>query len=229
MKMKILILVLSAGFEPYITLTKIIKETWASSKLPGIEILFYYGNSSIQNTEEDLYFDVEESLNMISKRTLLLFKYIKDFDFDYIFRTNSSSYINQSNLLKFLESKDRQKFYYGPDIPYGNFSFAAGSGYFLSKDLVNLIVSNKYRWPLYLQDDVALGKFMFDSKIELKKDSNHPFMVYDEENGNMKEIDSEILDNHYHYRCLNTYTYDRMDDIRAMKKLQELYKQRFKK
>jgi hypothetical protein len=160
--MKVLILVVSADIEPYISLTKAIKETWASYSLPEIDIYFYYGKTDkIITDERDIFFDIHESLHNMGYKILEMFEYIKDIDYDYIFKTNSSSYVNQEKLLEFLKDKPKNNFCCGMVGIYEDRSkFVSGSGIFLSKDIVELVLKNKNNWNHYIIEDVALSKLL---------------------------------------------------------------------
>ena len=65
--------------------------------------------------------------------------------------------------------------------------FASGSGYFISKDLIKIVITNKNKWKHGLIDDVALGVILNKVKI-------FPAQRFDVKN--IHNIDM----NHYHYR-----------------------------
>ena len=175
--MKILILVLSSVNDIQI---EPIKQTWASYKLPEIDIFFYYGKNDLKNTDRDIYLDVMEKYENMGYKTLKMFEYIKDFEYDYVFRTNTSSYVNQEKLLEFLSDKPRDNFYCGIK-GYCGIYFCSGCGYFLSKNLVNMILENKNNWNHDLVDDVALGKLFLNLNIhptDIAKITIHQCPVY---------------------------------------------------
>ena len=115
MSKKILISVLSLEKEPFISLEKSIRETWGSTKPEGIDIIYYYGNSKEDKLIGDkLYLNAPEGLINVGHKTLKMYEYIyNNFDFDYVYRTNSSSYIDIKKLQSFIADKPTEKFYSG--------------------------------------------------------------------------------------------------------------------
>jgi len=231
--MKILILVLSSVNDIQI---EPIKQTWASYKLPEIDIFFYYGKNDLKNTDRDIYLDVMEKYENMGYKTLKMFEYIKDFEYDYVFRTNTSSYVNQEKLLEFLSDKPRDNFYCGIK-GYCGIYFCSGCGYFLSKNLVNMILENKNNWNHDLVDDVALGKLFLNLNIHPTdiakrldiwiseipyqvKNSTNRFM-YHTNNKIVNELEYDSIKDFYHFRCKQT---DRNNDIVIIKKLYEILK-----
>jgi len=205
MSKKILISVLSLEQEPYISLEKTIRDTWASKTYPNVDIIYYYGGSDeIKLVGDKFYSNTSEGLYNIGYKTLNLFDYLlKNHDFDYIFRTNSSSYVNIEELLEFIEYKPLENFYSGVIGNYGGINFASGSGYFISRDLVELVVEQKDRWDHTLIDDVSLGKLMSENGIKIYKGKRCDMINY-----------THNMNNHYHYRVKTEN--NRSNDIKLM-------------
>src|SRR6188768_669577 len=109
--MKVLILVLST--DSYYQLTNCQKATWGSKKVENVRVAYYYGRPVKNNTTEDYYFDIREDHDTIGIKTLKAFEYFLKEDFDYLFRINSSSYVDQEKVLKWLEDKPKAEFYAG--------------------------------------------------------------------------------------------------------------------
>lgn len=155
-----------------------VRETWGKAlKQRGIEV--YYMCSSlcaaaeyqiIETTNTILCKGVEEYHTIFSK-TINSFKAIQHKDFDYILRTNSSSFIHLDNLLKYLSTAPLENFYSGSLIPYHTsnigLEFATGSGYILSKDLLLKVIHNENLWEPQYPDDVGLGKLIKDLNVKL--------------------------------------------------------------
>lgn len=211
--MKILISVLSLNKEPYIGLEKTIRETWASENHEDVEVIYYYGDSNeIKLIGDRLFLDSPEGLMNIGHKTLKMYEYIlENFTFDYIFRTNSSSYVNIEKLKEFISDKPKEKFYSGVIGTFnGGLKYASGSGYFISKDLVNVVILNKGDWDHRIIDDVSLGKLMGGMNITIYEGRRYdiPYNY---------TYDPEMI-NHYHYR-LKTISMDRNGDVMKMKEL----------
>tara|TARA_Y100000389_G_C17448734_1_gene513294 strand:+ start:1024 stop:1659 length:636 start_codon:yes stop_codon:yes gene_type:complete len=205
MNKKILICILSLEEEPYISLEKTIRETWASKLHPDVGVVYYYGESNeIKMVDDKFYSNTPEGLYNIGYKTLNLFDYaLNNMEFDYIFRTNSSSYVNIEKLLDFIMDKPKENFYSGVIGNYGGINFASGSGYFISRDLVELVVEQKNRWDHTLIDDVSLGKLMSENNVKIYRGERCDITNY-----------SHIIKNHYHYRVKTEN--NRNNDIKLM-------------
>ena len=115
MNKKILIVVLSFDKEPYVTLENTIRNTWAFEKPKGVEVIYYYGNSKEDKLIGDkLFLNAPEGLRNVGYKTLKMYQYVyENFNFDYVYRTNSSSYIDINKLQSFVRDKPMEKFYCG--------------------------------------------------------------------------------------------------------------------
>lgn len=222
--MKVLILVLCYNREDYNRLEQTIKETWGKSN-DKIDVVYYHASTSDYENGNDIYFNCTDTFFDITKKTLKAFEWSLDKGYDYIFRTNLGSYIHKENLLKFLQDKPSKEFYCGitgtDNYYYGiPIRFASGSGYFLSSDLVKLVVDNKHKFNHNCVDDVELGKVLYELGIEPKPgafrhnicDGKIYFEVYDKE---VKLSDMNFY-SVYHYRLRST---DREGDINMMREI----------
>ena len=165
--MKVLISVLTMDEEPYISLENKIRETWLlDAKAENIDVIFYFGNVTDNPKENRLFLPINESWGTINKKTFLMFEHIKkNFEFDFLIRTNSSSYIDIKNLLNFLKDKPTNNYYSGKlGNRHNQYQFGAGSCYILSRDLLDYIVDNENLWDFHLPDDVAVAAILIDHK-----------------------------------------------------------------
>ena len=208
---KILISVLSYEREPYLSLENTIRSTWGSIKHDDVDIIYYYGKKGINQLNGDrLYLDEPEGLYNIGSKTIKMYEYCFDnIEFDYIFRTNSSSYVNINSLVDFIKDKPNYNFYSGVVGNFGDIKFASGSGYFISRDLIKKVINNKSNWEHNLIDDVSLGKLMMKLNIPI-----YPGKRMDIENT------LHLSENHYHYRVKNPT--NREIDIIRMNKIHEI-------
>lgn len=106
-------------------------------------------------------------------------------EFDYVLRTNLSSFYVFDRLLNFLKNCTKERFYCGVCFP----DFVSGAGYLLSPDLVELLVKNMH---IFLNnnssyDDVLVGQFMMTNHVRLTPHKRMDFL-------NIKEW--EIKKNH---------------------------------
>jgi len=216
--MKILIVILSANLSPWDKLTDTIENTWGSFKNKNVEIIYYYGDKDKAQygpilEKNKLYLNHDETFENIGRKTIEMFDYIiKHFKFDYILRTNSSSYINQDMLEQFLYTKERENYAGAVIGNHHGINFLSGAGYVLSRDVVELVLKHKNKWDHSYIDDVALGLLLSGFKnikfnSHLRIDINNPNNVY---------IDKNVF--HYRCKCAN-----RDDDIKIMNSLHEKY------
>lgn len=90
-----------------------------------------------------------------SAKTHACLKYLaaRDLPFDYLVRTNSSTYIHVPRLLKHLESAPKHGYYAGANQGEAH---AQGTLIVLSRDVVSALAEDS-AWDYDLVDDVALG------------------------------------------------------------------------
>ena len=203
--MKILILVLShndGGI--YTDFFNTQKETWDSIDEDGVKTYYYFGDSVSNHIDTNLiHLNISSDLKNCGTRTIEAFKMILDLDFDYLFRTNSSSYVDKKQLKEFLVDKPKSDFYCGIIGKHNSQKFCSGSGFFLSKDLVEELVTNHNEINFSFMDDVAFGVFFSSKDINLVQ--SYRYDVID---------NSKIPSDYFHYRLK---TKDRYNDINNMK------------
>jgi hypothetical protein len=216
--MKILIAVLATDKEPWDKLIKTIQQTWGSISIDNIKIIYYYGNPNKTNDlpiieGNNLYSKYEETFENIGLKTIDMFKYAyENYEFDFLLRTNASSYINQEALINYLTNKIPKNYAGGfiGKIP-NKFNFLSGSGYVLSRDLVNFIIKNSEKWDHSLIDDVALGQFLYENtNVKLQF---HPRI----DNNNKHKL--IFNPNIFHFRCKCS---DRNDDVIIIKSIHNI-------
>ncbi len=160
--MKVLILVMSYDDGGVFTdfMNAQIK-TWAINFVHGVKTIFYYGGSESRREEDDLPWCSFLNLNcsdeyyMMHWKTKLALDFaLKMDDWDIIFRTNGSSYINKSNLLKFCKELPVGGNMYGGW--YNNDRFVSGAGIFLNRNSAALL-SSKLKEMLTYEEDVLYG------------------------------------------------------------------------
>ena len=91
-------------------------------------------------------------------------------EYDYVFRTNLSSYIDKKMIHEYLLDKPKSDYYSGfignvDRNIFGQYvdliEYASGSGIVLSKDLVDFLIENKDEMDNdSLIDDVAIGQLL---------------------------------------------------------------------
>jgi hypothetical protein len=155
--------------------------------------------SRIDQSADLIYTTVPDLYSLIGIKTIEAFKAsINNFDFDYIYRTNVSSYIDLIKLKEFVNNKPREGYYGGAVGTHQGISFASGCGYFLSRDVVKKVLENRKLWDHNLIDDVSLGKLLTkELNIEVQEIGR-----LDLESTNFSPLEIEFKSQTiFHYRC----------------------------
>jgi hypothetical protein len=137
-------------------------------------------------------------------------------EFDFIFRTNTSTYVNLKMLDEFVQSIPADGFYGGFVGERDGVRFASGTCTLLSRDLVKHAV-NDPEWEYGVIDDVAMGRCMSRARVAVQ-----PLVRVDVTSRvELEALDSEDLSCAFVVRCKNPS--DREYDIKAMHRVHELY------
>ena len=159
-----------------------------------------------------IYLTIAEGYQNCGYKTIRTFELTKDLDYDYIFRTNSSSYIDKEFLSEYLRNKPRNKYYSGIIGDHNGIKYAPGSGYVLSRDLVNIVLENVAQWDHSYIDDVSLGLV-----LKSKGHTPTPGPRFDNHTKNIFQLFfNKIPLNYFHYRLKSK---NRSFDIVQMKKI----------
>lgn len=191
-------------------------ESWNSIEVDGVDTFFLVGNNDKDEIDGNLIkTNVPESLINCGYKTLKAFELLKNRDYNYIFRTNSSSYVDKQMLKDYLQDKPRNNFYSGVIGNHHGIIFASGSGFIVSKNVVDLVLLKQEYWEHRFIDDVALGLLLRHLSI-----TPVPAPRFD-----IQTVDNTTPTNYYHYRIK---TFNRHKDCEYMKSIFELKKLSFK-
>lgn len=188
--MNILILVQATHLDPWDKIIEAQKRTWDSISVPGVDTIYYYSHPEKTFYEgKNLYVKCSGEHGMEHWRMKLALDQIFDTfaNYDFIFRTNASSYVNKELLKEFLKDKPREKYYCG--INGGG--FASGCGFIMTYDLVQVIKENFSDYPTD-SEDCYCGVIMQRSGIEVSPGAQRYDWWWNDRN---KYPDV------YHYRC----------------------------
>ena len=155
---KVLILVLSADFEPYSTMLSTSQKTWDSIDVEGTETIYYCGESNKPNTDKIIYFPVPESLYTMGRKLLMSFEWaLKNKEFDYLARPHSCIYVNKKELLKYVQMLPNENIFATLKVTADPVWGWGGIGFVLSRDVVQKIVDNKEHWDHRHMEDMSLS------------------------------------------------------------------------
>jgi hypothetical protein len=145
-----------------------------------------------------------------------MYKYaLNNYEFDYLFRTTSASYVRAMELSKVCDALPREK-YYGGAIAYEGARFAAGNNILMSRDLVERIAMKKTVANPTIIEDVSLGNYMNSIGVKL---SPLPQINIDSIE-KMNYISDEELMSNFHFR-LKSGTMKKRNDVEIMHVLHE--------
>lgn len=148
-----------------------------------------------------------------------MFKYIIDnYDFDFLFMTTSSSYIRLDELSRVLSEKKPIRFLGGASA-YSGAKFAAGSNRVLSRDLVEILLSNPFDYLPFPIEDLSMSKSLLKKGIDLVRLPHLDINSLDD----LERLTNSELMNHYHFR-LKSGSLDNRNDVEIMKSLHERLK-----
>jgi hypothetical protein len=152
-------------------------------------------------------------------------------DFDYVLRTNLSSFYHFPRLLKTLEILPRTRCYYGSSTNGDADAVGSGCGFIMSRDLALMLVEHKQelldrKQP---QDDQIVGKFFFSHNIPLLQHSRLDLLSLDDWYSYQDKIPPDIF--HFRIKVVDRWApplpgnneYRVMDDIYIHRKLHELF------
>jgi hypothetical protein len=203
--MKLLVLILATKKQPW---ERILREgiykTWASKEYDNVKIVSYYGD--VKEKREDgsgLY--LPTPCIQYTHKTLLAFKHsLENYDFDFILRTNVSTYVRVKRFYEWLKDKPLEKFYSG--FPHNHKKFGvSGTCMVYSKDLIKMIVDNMNKIKRN-PDDVALSKFLNDMNVPRVKNIDRLDLEKQE------VPDKKILEKYMFIRCKTKYNNGKLSE-----------------
>lgn len=183
------------------------KLTMGKTATDEVKIWYVWGAGRNKKDDNDYITDFHEDRGAILKKTLSFIEWYRNEPFDYIFRVNDGAYIDIPNMLEFLKDKPRERFYCGTPGSVDGIRFCSGSGFFLSRDLVQMIYENKWEFHDRHIDDVAIGEFMMNHGVPVDERATRVILYYDEwtrtigENVVTKEEFGDTKVYHWRLRC----------------------------
>jgi len=206
--MKILILVLTyLDDNIYSKFYQKQNETWNSFDIDGVDVFFNINNGDKKEIKSHFIInDLPETVENEGYKIINCFEQTLNLDYDYIFHTNSSSYIDKQLLYNWLLDKPRTNFYSGVKGYYRDKPFASGCGFTISKDIVKLILENQSQWEHGDADDATLGILL----------NNLGISVFEAPRFDVDNYDNNIPSDYFHYRCK---TQNRDSDIMNLQKI----------
>ena len=211
---RIVVLVISSREEPYAVITrKGQRSTWSLESVPGVDVIYYYSDPTVTSPQRDcceLVLPGEEGTLGIGVRTAQAFNYVLENypQLQYVYRTNTSSYVHLPGLVAYLDSCATRGLYSGILGEHEGQVFVSGSGYALSSDLVQLAVVGSSRMRTDIPDDLALSTLLIGDLGVVPTYCPRQDIIND---GLLPTVD---VTSFFHYRCKSDG--ERFFDILAM-------------
>ncbi len=204
--MRVLIMVLTYNKDVFYDFMKAQQTTWDSIGHENIDVIYYYGNEGEYNFRLD-EFQVEcsDDYEMMHWKFKLALDKIDYHNYNFVFRTNSCSYIDKHKLFNFAKTLPQEKCYAGWD----NEVYVSGAGIFFSPDVLDIVMAELTDTP-HGAEDVLIGQILSGKAPMLKDNSRIDARV--------EGIDFEnIPNNTYHFRFKTTNDLDeRIRDVENM-------------
>ena len=185
---KILIMAMSCQNEFFVDQEKYVKETWAKDIIDGkyenISFMIYrggYDKNSYSKKENLLKLNVEDGLEGTFKKTYFAFSMAEKIfgEYDYIFRTNTSTFVNVELLNVFIQQIENDELVYSGDIysltelnaPYPMCLSVRGNALILSKRNVELVLKDGLSFLYNEQsDDITISNIINSYHIKQGQD-----------------------------------------------------------
>lgn len=143
--MKVLVLIMSCEVGDYPKLIEKQHRTWDSITRLEVQTLYYYAGQTTEIIGDKLFVDTKEGHGYFYIKTMLAFKKALELEWDYIFKSDNSAYIDKAQLVKTLRDKPREG-YYGGHLYKTTYvksdPFFWGEGFALSRDVVKYLVDS---------------------------------------------------------------------------------------
>ncbi len=185
------------------------KLRWNSSTQPLVyvfdwlmgKLLRYWDNPKLkvkkQGKVTNLLIGVPSTNLTLPNVEIALFKYfLNNTTANFLYMSNTSSYINLKNLIKTIKNFSGNNIYGGTIEKFSGLKFASGSNRILSRDLVRFLVKNFNKWEFSYLDDVSMSKLIKNVKINEVNISSLTFSSIAE----IEQASNENLQKTVHFR-----------------------------
>ena len=179
-EIKVLILIISSNDNPVYSEHK---EAWRkymrTNKFIDCFFMEYHDVENMTIRDDTIYLKGVESFSPgIRKKTVDCLDYFLKgaVKYDYIVRTNLSSFWNFDALLRYLGGLQQSNVYAGVVGNHQGISFVSGSGFIMSPDVAKLLVEKRELFNnSNLLDDVEIGQLLANFNVPLTHGSRQDF------------------------------------------------------
>jgi hypothetical protein len=155
--------------------------------------------NDVKLENDTLYFKGTESyIPGVLYKTCEAFKYcINNYSFDYILRTNLSSFYNYSMLSNKISQLPKTNVVFAVIGYYDDIMFPSGAGFLMSHDVIDLCINNidfKDKFYFLYEDDVCIGMLLKNLKIQILNAERCDYITQN------KQYNPENTKLYYHFR-----------------------------
>ena len=145
---------------------------------------------------------------------------VENFEFDYLFKTVSTNYIELDRLMTAVSKLPTNQVYAGKPLNLAGTEFVSGAGQLFSRDVVERIISQADSLRLDVFDDVAIARLISDFSIA----PITPLRQVDvQQLQNPTEVSSEEYRDDFNFRCkVGRVTTNSQDPISTMLEVHSL-------
>lgn len=215
--MKVLMLIISSDTDPVYAEHRKVWSSYMNSS-PDIDSYFIQYHDGPQELDGNIFWltGKESFKGIIAKTIDSLDYFLKQKEYDYVVRTNMSSFWNFKALLSHLDTLPKERVYSAIIGNHNGIPFASGSGFIMSQDVAKLLVDNrKIAESVGIIDDVDIGYTMRELGIPILAGRRTDFY-------SMNMYLSHKYDpTAYHYRIKWNDPRKRHEEPEVMKKLFE--------
>ena len=197
-KVDILIVVLAGNTKLSNKNLKAQKLTWMQNIEKDVKVLTLSGGDKFSYDGTHLTVLSSDDYSSISFKTLKCFEWLSEnIEFNYLFRTNTSSYVDIKNLKQYCQTNKNEYLYRGKKV--SNYfddafiSYVSGAEILISNNVFKLLTENKDDWDTNLMDDVSIGKILQNQKIPIEESKS---IIFDNSFFKLNSFRHE-----YHFRC----------------------------
>lgn len=215
-QMKILVLVIAGGkvavypkleeiWRSYMHIDPDSVEAYFIKAQPDLPVLYEIKGDVIWSRSQENFYPG------ILNKTLLSMECLQSklHEFDYVVRTNLSSFYVFPRLLDFVKTLPKTKCYCGVTMKYGAVKYASGAGYILSSDLAEMLLENKDEvMNINNWDDVVVGSFFAQRGIKIIEEKRLDLCTLEAWIQHQNRIPNEA----YHFRVKNPNANLRLTD-----------------
>jgi len=167
---KLCVLCMSCNQEIFEYQEMVARNTWIKNlKEHGIDVFIYKGSDKTYIDNDVIYCYSEDDLDHTFEKTKEAFSQVLD-KYDFIIRTNLTTYINAELLVKYCEWLKENNY----DIACGDicknddgYFIFRGNSFIMTNEVMSYIFNSKYDNKKKLHDDWAISEILFDSKFNV--------------------------------------------------------------